>query len=81
MLQPRRQLDLALEPLGTMLRDQLRVEHLEGNGPLVPEIPGEEDHGHAAPAELTLEGVAATKGFVQHGVGGGHGGSPMGTET
>ena len=50
--------DLALEALGPERGGELGVEHLERDRPLVPEVVGEVDGGHAAAAELALEGVA-----------------------
>ena len=58
MLQPRGEADLALEPVGPERGGQLGVEHLEGDRPVVPEVLGQEDRGHAAAAELALERVA-----------------------
>ena len=58
MLQPGGELDLALEPLGAQRGRQLGVEHLQGDGSLVPKVLGQVDGGHAAPAELALEPVA-----------------------
>ena len=58
MLQPGGELDLALEPLGAERGGQLGVEHLERDRPVVPEVLGEVDRGHAAAAELALEPVA-----------------------
>ena len=59
MLQPRRELDLAQEPLGAQAVGQLGAQHLERDRPVVPEVPGEVDRRHPAAAELALERVAA----------------------
>ena len=67
VLQPGRDLDLALEPLGAVRRDQLGVQHLERDGSVVAEVVREVDRGHAAPAELALDGVAALEGLFQRG--------------
>ena len=58
MLEPGGELDLALEALGAEGGSQLGVEDLERDRAVVPEVLGEVDRGHAAPAELTLEPVA-----------------------
>ena len=65
MLQARGEPDLALEALGTERGGQLGVEHLERHRPVVPEVPGEEDRGHAPAAELALEGVPVPQAFLQ----------------
>ena len=57
-----RHLDLAEEAVGAEGEGQLRMEHLEGDGSLVAKVAGLVDSGHAAPAELTLEGVAVGEG-------------------
>ena len=67
VLQPGGDLDLALEPGRALRRDQLGVQHLEGDGAVVAEVVREEDRGHAAPAELALDGVAALEGLFQRG--------------
>ena len=54
---------------------QLGMEHLERDRPVVLEVAGEVDRGHAAAAELALEQVAAAQPFlelraqVRHGLG------------
>jgi hypothetical protein len=58
MLQPGGELDLALEPLGTQRVGEIGVQDLKRDRPVVPEILREEDRGHPAPAELTLDPVA-----------------------
>ena len=57
MLEGGGEADLAHEPVGE--GDQLAADDLEGDGPAVPEVAGEVDGGHAAPAELALDAVAA----------------------
>jgi hypothetical protein len=59
VLQPGGEADFALEALGAERPGQLGVEDLEGDGSVVLEVGGEEDRGHAAPAELAKDGVAA----------------------
>ena len=66
--------DLAEESLGAEAGAQLGMEHLEGDRAVVAEVACEPDGGHAAAAELALEGVAAGEGGAQGLVGGGHGG-------
>ncbi len=78
MLQPRRELDLALESLGAEAVGQLRAQHLERHRPVVPEVPGEVDRRHPAAAELALEGVAAGQGGLERRAGGrGHPAVPL----
>ena len=43
------------EPLGAERGGQLRAQHLEGDRPVVPEVVGEVDRGHAAAAQLALD--------------------------
>jgi hypothetical protein len=57
MLEPRGEVDLALEALKTD-GGELGMEDLQRDQPVVLEIPGEVDRGHASPAELALEPVA-----------------------
>src|SRR5207244_4938780 len=65
VLEPGGQLDLALEAFRSEGGGQLRVEHLERDRPLVLEIEGEIDDGHAAAPELALEHVAVPEGVGQ----------------
>ena len=65
MLQPGGELDLALEALGAERAREIGVQHLERDRPVVPQILGEEDGGHAAPPELALEGVRRGKRRLQ----------------
>ncbi len=58
MLQVRRGLDLAEEPLGADHRRQLGPEHLDGDPALVPDVLGQEHGRHAARANLALEAIA-----------------------
>ena len=61
MLEPGGQPDLALEALGPERVTQLGMEHLERDRPVVPEVPGEIDRGHAPAAELALDRVAPSR--------------------
>ena len=58
VLQPGGEADLALEALRPQRGGQLGVEHLERHRPVVPEVVGEVDDGHAPAAELALDRVA-----------------------
>ena len=58
MLEPRGDADLAQEALGPERVSQLGMQDLERHRPVVPEVPGEIDRGHAAAAELALDHVA-----------------------
>ena len=60
-----RDLDFAGEPLRTHYRGQLGVENLQGHRAIVPQIAGEVDGCHAAPAELTLYLVPAGEGSAE----------------
>src|SRR5439155_21180408 len=51
-------LDLAEEPLGPEGHGELRPEHLDGDRPAVLQVLGEEDHRHAALAQLPFDRVA-----------------------
>ena len=57
MLEPGREPDLALEPLGAEGLGQVGVEDLEGDGTVVPEVVGEVHGGHAAVPQLAVEDV------------------------
>ena len=65
MLEVRRDLDLGEEALGAHHCGQLRLQDLEGHLTLVLDVVGQENRGHAAFAELVLDGVPALEGGVQ----------------
>ena len=65
VLEPGRGLDLAQEALRAEHRAEFGVEHLERDGPVVPEVAGEVHGGHAAAPELALERVAVGQGGLQ----------------
>jgi hypothetical protein len=67
MLEPGREADLALEPVGTERSGELGQEHLERYRPVVLDVVGEKDRGHPAAPQLTLEDVAIAKGSSQPG--------------
>ena len=58
VLQVGGELDLGQEPLGADDGGELGPEQLEGDLPVVPEVLGQEDRGHAAGADLALDPVA-----------------------
>ena len=72
MLEPGGELDLALEALGAERGGELGEEDLEGDRAVVAEVVREIDGGHAAAAELALEGVAVGEG-VAHAIRHSHG--------
>ena len=63
MLEPGRGLDLAQEALRAEHRAEFGVEHLERDGPLVPDVASEVHGRHAAAPELALELVAVAEGL------------------
>lgn len=60
--QPGRHPDLPVEPVAADLDGDLGPEDLEGHLAPVAEVLRQEDHGHAAFAELSFDGVAAGEG-------------------
>jgi len=62
VLQIGRRFDLVHEPIAAEDRCQLRAEDLDRDLPLVLEICGEVDGGHATGSQLALDGVAVCKG-------------------
>ena len=65
MREPRQDLDLAPEPLGTDCPCEVGVQYFDGDAPSVLQIGREVDGGHAAAAELALDSIAAGKGLAQ----------------
>jgi hypothetical protein len=57
--------DFAQESLGAQDGRELGMEDLESHGPIVFAVMGQEDGGHAAAPQLTLEGVAVGQGGSQ----------------
>jgi hypothetical protein len=57
--------DLALEPFEPHGRAELLVEHLEGDQPVVPEIPGEPDIRSRAVAQQRLDRVPTRERLPQ----------------
>ena len=65
MLEPGGEPDLALEALGAERGGELGVEHLERDRPVVPEVAGEVDRGHARRGRArarTRSGLAGHRG-------------------
>jgi hypothetical protein len=62
MLQSGGEPDLALETLGAHGAPRCGMEHLEGDGPVVAEVVGEPDDGHAALPELPARGGSDPSG-------------------
>ena len=59
LLQPRGELDLAVEALGADVGCELGGEDFDDDEAIEPDLAGEEDARHAAAAELALDGVGA----------------------
>ena len=57
MLQPGGDPDLALESLGPERGRDVRIEHLEGDEPVVLEVARQVDGGHSATPEHALQRV------------------------
>jgi hypothetical protein len=62
MLQAGGDPDLLKESLRSERGGELGAQDLERDGPIVPEIVGEVDRGHAAASELALDAVAIGQG-------------------
>ena len=65
MMQVRGDLNLRHESFRSEDRAELRVEHLEGDVPVVPQVAREIDDGHAPSADATLDRVLALEGSVE----------------
>src|SRR4029450_2277142 len=61
MLQPGRESDLPLEPLGAQRVGELRVKHLERDWAIVAEVVGEVPRGHPPAAQLAVDEVAVSQ--------------------
>ena len=55
-------LDFPEKPLGSDGGGDLVAQHLDGDGPVVPDVLGQVDRGHAPVAELPLDQVPAGQG-------------------
>ena len=80
MLEVGRQLDLGQEPLGADHGRQLGAEDLHGHRPVVADVLGEVDGGHAAGAGFAVETVAVREGGLEAAEEFGHGAYVWGTE-
>jgi hypothetical protein len=65
MLQPRRQLDFALEALGAQRCRQLRLENLERYGTIVLDVARKVDRRHTATAKLPFNRIATGQRLAQ----------------
>jgi hypothetical protein len=65
MLEPGGDPDLVEEALGPECGRQIGMQHLEGYRAVVPQIVGEIDGRHTAPANLAVEPVASFQGLAQ----------------
>ncbi len=63
VIEPGGQVDLTEETLRTQGSGELRVEQLQGDPPVMLEVLGEVDRGHAPAPELTLEQIPPTEGI------------------
>jgi hypothetical protein len=59
--QPGHQLDLTQESIGTDAGRELRMQDLDRDLASVLQVLGQQHHGHAAAADLRLDGVTAGK--------------------
>jgi hypothetical protein len=57
VLEPSGESNLAVEAFRPQGRCEFRMQHLERDGPIVPQVMGEIDRGHATTAELALDDV------------------------
>jgi hypothetical protein len=57
--------DLSQEALGPAAPAQLRIQDLERDPPVMPQVVRKVDGGHAPTPELLLERVAVAKGTVE----------------
>ena len=80
VLEVGRQLDLGQEPLGADHGRQLGAEDLHGHRPVVADVLGEVDGGHAAGAGFAVETVAVREGGLEAAEEFGHGAYVWGTE-
>ena len=74
VLEVGRRLDLGKETLGSDDRSQLRLQHFQGDLPLVFQVIREIHRRHPALTEFGLDAVGAFEGCVQAGDGVRHGG-------
>ena len=74
MLQAGGDPDLLEESLRSERGGELGAQDLERDGPIVPEVVREVDHGHAAASELALDAIPIGQGRLKSGHRLGHGG-------
>ena len=65
MLEVGRYLDLFEEPLGTQDGRKLGTEHLHRHLPVVLQVLGQPDGGHAPGAQLTLQSITVLQRVLQ----------------
>ena len=65
MLQPRRRADLGQEPFGAQCGAEIRMQDLDRDVAVVPQVVREIDRRHAARAELALDAVAVGEGELE----------------
>jgi hypothetical protein len=65
VLEAGREADLAQEALAAKLGSEVGTEELERDQPVVLQVAGEPDRGHAAAPELALDPVAVREGLRQ----------------
>ena len=65
MLEPGGNFDFLLEALGAERDGQLRMQNLQGDWTVVPEIVGQKHGGHAATTELALNAVAISEATLE----------------
>ncbi len=78
MLEVGRDLNFSEEAFRADDRGQLGFQDLEGNLAVMLQVLGQVDRGHAALAELALDGVAPVEGGVEKAHGFGHRAVPRG---
>src|SRR5258705_277000 len=65
MLKARHEPNLALEALRAEARRHLGMQHLQRDRPIVLQVMGQIDRGHAASPELALERIAVSERVAQ----------------
>ena len=68
VIEPSRDLDLAMEAIGADVDGEMRMEDLDGDRAAVLQVVREIDRGHAATADLTLDAIATRKRFPWRGL-------------
>ena len=65
MLEPSGEVNFTLEALGAERGGKLGKQDFKGDGTVVADVMGQVDHGHAAAAQLALEGVTVGERVAQ----------------